>query len=229
MLKLILNGLLEGDFGASIAAMRSWLATAKPGEPAQMLRSCAPEHRAKVALLMKDLLSRFPATVIGAPVLLKWTPEGTQRRIKLPFPSIELLHPCKDLMFLGWLGAETQVPLAFPFAPEKHTVFIEAHKVTAAVALFKTHPGVFDLNEIEMPDAWWANLLIGIPGSMNVSSRMLLPYPDALDAAQCMLAAATEQPSPDAVFIGATAKLYAETTGSLYLEGIRNQSPGQFI
>ncbi|MBU9199932.1 hypothetical protein KTD31_00765 [Burkholderia multivorans] len=184
--------LKAGDIRKSLEVMRGWLDAAEPGEPEQLLTEASDEIRPRLALLMRDLLSRFPSTIVGAPMLVYSAPDfedaNWAQRLKLPFPGQDDNQPCADLHFLGWLHADTPLPISLPFHPERYALEVEWQKPTGVVALFRSHPALFDLDTVELPNFWWANLFRPVSANIHLSARMLLPYPDALEAVRLMQA-----------------------------------------
>lgn len=227
----LLSALQKGNIYGAMTLARAWLAQAPAGAPESLLRECPKELRGRLALLLRDLLSRHPATVLGAPVLLYCRPDDTQhgqpRRIRLPFPPAELNQPCSDLHFLGWVARETLLPVPIPFQPERHVIEVPLLEPFAAVALFRSHPEVFDLDELVLPDLWWAEVCRPLPGTIHLTTRMLLPYPDALEAARVLHASARGEPLPEAgFFLTDNAWAWATDAGALFQESCRHWHPG---
>ena len=197
--------LVSGDIAAALSRLRTWLTTAGPGDPESLLRRTSAAVRPKLVLLMRDVLSRYPSTLVGAPVLLFAQPESTPGKVQLPnitlpFPRPGANPPCADLHFLGWLPVKTQLPVEQPFKPERHNTQIPWFKPTAAVAVFRSHPEVFDLDAVELPNLWWGELLRPVEANIQMAARMLLPYPDALEVAGLMEAIANEETPPERGF-----------------------------
>lgn len=227
------------DIRPAITLMRHWLVTAKPGDPEALLAECPAEVRGKVSLLLRDLLSRYPSTILGAPVLVYSVPEQdaeatdclppldqTLPALRLPFPPRQLSQPCSDLHFLGWVSRDAQLPLAFPFRPAEQSVELPRLEPVAAVALFRSHPGVFDLDTLCLPDTWWAEVFLALPGRTRLSARMLLPYPDALEAARLLHASARGEPLPSrGGFLSDNAWAWASDAGALFQESCRHWQP----
>jgi hypothetical protein len=216
------------DIARSIELLRNWLITAKAGEPEALVRETRAALRAKVMLLMRDLLSCYPATILGAPVLLLASPDSDSCRqqmphLSLPFPDPDTAQPCAELRFLGWLPTDTLLPVALPFRAEQHPVAVRWFKATAAVAVFRSHPGVFDYDSIALPNSWWAELFQPTAGNIRLASRVLLPYPDALEAARVLEAAANaEAPAKQGLFLSDAAWHWAHSEGVLFHETCRH-------
>lgn len=225
----VLASLRRGDIKESLVLMRDWLAGAAPGEPEESLTACPVDLAPRAALLMRDLLSRYPATLLGAPVLLYCTPEegfGPQQSITLPYPDLRSAQPCADLHFVGWLPCNTQLPVVMPYRPEHHDRVVPLHTIHAAVALFRSHPGVFDLDELELPVQWWGELFRGVPGNVQMEARMLLPYPDALEAARVLQASATgKETNIERHFLSDNGWGWAYNAGTLFQETCRHLFP----
>lgn len=226
-----INKLLRtGQVKSALDLMRTWLTTAAPGEPEALLAECDEGLKPKIALLMRDLLSRYPYTLVGAPVLLYYNPGPTMAdtpniRVPLPHPTISQASPCSDLHFLGWLNPTAMLPLAMPFRPERHGLHAPSKTIYAAVALFKSHPNVFDMDELILPNTWWAELFREVPGNVHMSARLILPYPDALETARELLRAATGSSGNPYHFISETAVDWAKNAGELFKETCRHQYP----
>lgn len=216
------------DIPRSIELLRNWLTTAKTGEPEALLLEMRPPLRAKVALVMRDLLSCYPATILGAPVLLLASPDSDSCRqpmpqLTLPFPEADTAQPCAELRFLGWLPTDTLLPVALPFRAEQHAVAAPWFRPTAAVAAFRGHADVFDFDALALPNSWWVDLFRTTAGNIRLASRVLLPYPDALEAARVLKAAANAEPPPEqGLFISDATWHWAHSEGVLFHETCRH-------
>lgn len=223
----VLATFTNGDIQQSITLMRKWLDTAAPGEPERLLEACPAPVKGRVVLLMRDLLSRYPATLLGAPVLLMCQPDEASghavQRILLPHPPAEHKQPCSELHFVGWLAANTPLPVQLPYHPKNHEVYAEMGRVTTVVALFRSHPGVFDLDELVLPNTWWGELFRSVEANIQLSARLLLPYPDALEAAQVLSHAASGSAlSSKHHFLSDNGWAWARDCGELFKESCRN-------
>ena len=220
--------LVKGDIPRSIELLRDWLVTAQEGEPEALLRATRVAVRPKLALLMRDLLSRYPATLLGVPVLLFAQPDSEschaqQMNIELPFATLDCVQPCAELHFVGWAPVGAALPIPQPFRPEKYKCVVPWFKATAAVALFRSSPHVFDADTIELPNFWWSELFRPVSGSIRLAARMLLPYPDALEAAAVMEAVAnTETPPERGLFLSDATWHWAHSEGILFHETCRH-------
>jgi hypothetical protein len=197
-----IEGVLKrGDFEKGIDLMRDWLSTCQPGEPGQLLQASSPQMRPNVTLLMRDLISRYPNTLLGCPFLVYCTQDASSDLLvpicgmELPFPSRKNAKPCSDLHFIGWLPCDTQLPVRFPFQPAQYETTVNWCTPTAYVALFRAHPDVLDLDGIAVPSEWWADVFIHATrsdqvGNVRIEGDMLLNYPDAIEVAAAMQAGA---------------------------------------
>lgn len=186
--------LKTGDIQRGLEVLRNWLAVAEPGEPELMLLSASDAIRPKVVLLMRDLLSRYPATIVGVPLLLVASPDFEDTSapwsscLTLPPASPEARQPCMDMEFLGWAPSTLKLPLTLPIAPEQLSAAIPWSKPTSIVALFRTTSDVFDLDSVDIPNSWWGTFFQDISANIYMTGRLVLPYPDALEAARVMQA-----------------------------------------
>lgn len=219
----------------ALALTRTWLAGASAGEPEELLAQCPARLKPRLTLLLRDLLCRYPHTLVGAPAVMYFKADspgkGEQaRKLRLPHPDPETVEPCKALHFLGWLNPRTQLPLETPFRPERHEIFLPSNTMQVAVALFKCSPEVFHLEGIDLPTAWWARLFEHSEGSVHVSSRVVQPYPDALETARELLKGATGAAEPvENHFINDTTAEWARGSGALFRESCRRQYPLQVL
>lgn len=238
VLSSVVAALQKGEVRKSVELMQNWLTSAQPGEPERLIARCPVPWRSKLVLLMRDLLSRYPATILGAPVLVYCTEEddivsldcrpalsgaNTTRNVLLPYPSTQdLAQPCFDLHFLGWLPQNAQLPLLLPFQPERYPVSVPINDISAAVALFRSHPDVFELDQLELPNQWWGDLFQPVHCNVRISARMLLPYPDALEAARVLSTAARGEPAPArGGFLSDNGWAWARDAGELFQETCR--------
>lgn len=219
----------SGDVRKSIEVMRGWLAVAEPGEPEALLAESSAAIRPRVALLMRDLLSRYPSTIVGAPMLLFAGPDNEESEapspsgLTLPYPTPEHAQPCEDLRFVGWLPATTPLPLALPFHQQRYSCEVPWHKPTSVVALFRTHPGLFDLDTVELPNMWWSWLFQPVKANIHLTARMLLPYPDALEVARVMQSGTRGEPLPGkGFFLSDAAWSLACDEATLFQESCRH-------
>lgn len=216
--------LRSADIGRSVAAMSAWLATAAPGAPTKLLQDASPALRPKLALLMRDILTNLPGTVMGCPVLLWATPEEAPSMtlwpadVALPAAGTQPA-PCNDLEFLGWVTDETKLPLPLPFFQSQHPTNIPWLKPTCRVALFKAHPDLYDLDRLEFPHTWWIGLLKDTPARIRLTSSLLLPYPDALEAAQVQTAVLRKEPPPENLHFLSDKHFRAAVQEALLFEG----------
>jgi len=209
--------------------MRGWLTIAEPGEPELLLAESSDFARPKVALLMRDLLARFPSTIVGVPVLLFAAPDFEDmsapwgKCLKLPLLDAADSQPCADLHFLGWAPADTPLPLALPIRAEHYSHEVPWSKPTCVVALFRSHPDVFELDKIELPNQWWGTLFRSVTANIHLSARQILAYPDALECARLLSACARREPMPSkGYFLSDEAWGYASAEAELFKESCRH-------
>lgn len=222
--------LKSGDVRKSLAVMRDWLLAAEPGEPELLLAEASDSLRPKIALLMRDLLSRYPSTIVGVPMLVMAAPDfedagagAWAKYLTLPFPAPADSSPCEELHFLGWLPADTPLPLELPFHPERYSSEVAWLKPTSVVALFRSHPGLFDLDTVELPNHWWGLLFRSVSANIHMSARLLLPYPDALEASRLLQACARGEPLPSpGQFLSDAAWGLAQDEAALFNESCRH-------
>lgn len=216
--------LLKGDIASAITLSRPWLNRAKREEVIELLSTFPAEDREKIVVLFRDMLSRYPFSLIGCPVLFFAEPEEDQANtnLVLPLAGPDLVEPIEDLLFLGWISKDTLVPMNTPFRPELSLTPVPLSKVHCAVALFRAQHEEIDVNKIELPPQWWAELLSPLEGYLRISARLFAPLPDALDAANIMAASALEEELPSQIyFLEEPLKDWASCAGSTFLNDCR--------
>jgi|GEM_PF-3185538 len=225
----LIAALACSDIIGSIAQLRNWLMKAAPGEPQALLcETFEASLRPRLILLMRDLLSHYPYTILGAPVLLLAQPDSAACRrqmtqLSLPFPTPDTAQPCADLHFLGWLPMAALLPVALPFRPEHHSVVVPWFRPTAVIAMFRSQPSVFDIDNIELPSQWWGELFRPTAGNIRLTSHVLMPYPDALEAARVLHAAANAEALPEqGPFLSDAAWHWAHSEGVRFHETYRH-------
>lgn len=184
----------SGDIQRGLDVLRNWLTVAEPGEPELMLLATNPSVRPKLALLMRDLLSMYPTSIVGVPLLIVASPDFEDTtapwatNLTLPAAAPEHQSPCAGLDFLGWLPPTTKLSLDLPLTLERATATIPWSKPTTVVALFRATTDFFELDSIDIPNSWWSFFFHKISANIYMTGRLVLPYPDALDAARVMQA-----------------------------------------
>lgn len=229
-----------GNMISAIKLLQSWLEGAAPGDMERALAEGTPAQQAALVLLLRDVMARYPATVLGAPVLFyiddryHGLPGGGIRRatdslaaarnpkVQLPFAYGARSQPNVNLHFLGWAPIDASFPLSMPFRPERYNTLVPTRQIYASVALFRSHPGVYELGSLDLEADWWAALFAETPGFVRLSARMLLPYPDAIEAAQVMYHTSQGTQPPRTWFLSESAAQWAQATGALFVETCRH-------
>jgi len=183
--------LLQNRIQAAIDALLPWLREhgSSVGAIADLLAACPAIASQRLIVLLADILTGYPRSTVGAPVLIFATPENRRRspsKLLLPCQDTDAPQPGKGLKFLGWASAKTIVPEVWLQSP-KHPVSIEMGQICAAVAVFESHQAPDEPLPAIGPE-WWGHLFLqtGCCVSMT-AAEPLLPYPSAVEAAQIML------------------------------------------
>jgi hypothetical protein len=165
----------------------------------ELVRYCRRDLRAQA--LFRDLLVRYPDFLWGAPVMIFSTQEMTLGRPEL--------LPCPAVEAVAWM------PLSAvdgpSFIPSTEPVVIPANTPTCAVLLIKA---AFD-DEPEIPHEYWHEILpiTEYAHRVYISARMMLPWPDAVEAA-LVLAGTPRMPG----FASAAALSWARDAGAVFRE-----------
>lgn len=192
------------DFQKSIDLLRVWLRDCETGQPNQLLEVCSVTVRAQVRNLMCDLLSCYPDTMLGIPLLIFGTAKNVDDGfLTLPFPAFEQINPCPGLHFLGWLRCDALLPVALPFYPDQYDFEVACRVPTAYVGVFRTlaHDPDVDVNAVS--PLWWGDLFLNRNqsshpiGNVRLESNLLVPYPEALEIAAAMQAGARNGSAPE--------------------------------
>lgn len=193
----------NGDFQKSIDILRAWLRDCELGQPNQLLKMCSVTIRAQVRNLMCDLLSCYPDTMLGLPLLIFGTAKNLDDGfLTLPFPAFEQMNPCPGLHFLGWLRCDALLPVALPFCPEQYDVEVACRVPTAYVGVFRTLAHDPDVGVNAVSAMWWGDLFFNRNqsnpvGNVRLESNFLYPYPEAIEIAAAMQAGARNGSAPE--------------------------------
>jgi len=134
-----------------------------------LARYCRRDPRAQ--LLFLDLLTRYPAKLHGAPVLIYSTQD-------MVLPTPELL-PCPAAEAVAWVPLSVlDAPV---FAPTSAPITVPANEPTCAVLVLKAEHDA----EVDVPHDYWHDILPihAYNHRVYISARMLLPWPAAVEAA----------------------------------------------
>jgi len=187
--------------------------------PESMIHLADPDDRPRLVTLLRDIITEYPHTLLGAPVLIRW--RSSRATIELPVPDSLDPAPSAGLEFVAWLPLDSRIPASLPRpGVPPATVTIASHRIQCAVALFRATPDAPDPDQHDISHDWWATLFSETPqqDSVYLSARMLLPYPDALEAAQVLYRTAFKGKPPTqlARFLSDDAWAWAVDAGLQY-------------
>lgn len=196
-----------------IAEMRNWLVEATPGDLANLLDGCTEFERLRIVVLLRDILTYHPKKLFGAPVLLDWR-SPTRDQALLPFATNS--NPNSSFTLKGWLPADASVLGSKP----RTDLSADTNTVTTAIAVFEVDADIEDVKADDIDNMWWGELFNQALTDDNVylSSRMLLPLPDAIEAAFCMHSTATRRSAvvEPTYFINKAVKAWALQAGQAF-------------
>lgn len=211
--------LKTGDVATAIALLRPWLLVALPGEAELLVHSAPPGIRHHLCLLMLDLLSQWPQTILGAPVQLfaarSTNTPPNQTLFEMP-ASPSCIVPVRGLVFLGWIDKGTTLALPSVKIPSQ---FIAIDRMVSLVALFRTQPEL-EIDNLKIPENWWARLFAGSNVDAYFTAHTLQPYPIALETCRLLDDAANgkDQSDNDLLFVTQSQVDWAIKTGPVFRE-----------
>jgi hypothetical protein len=185
--KDLLDRLHAGDPSAALAAAQAWIARPDVGYPAIYALidhfGANPARQAEVTTLFRDLLSCYPATLWGVPVLI-----ACDGPIQLP-DLMSAPPPVEGAWDLRWHSIDRGAgQVALP--GRSSTVQLPPWQICCALLTLVTPDALAE--PIQISNDWWRGLFESRSPSaadpaVYVSARMHLPLPDALEAAEAML------------------------------------------
>jgi len=201
-----IEGMLKSrDIAKVIGLMRVWLDGCRVGDPGRLLDACSPQMRPNVATLLRDLLTNYPKTLLGCPLLMYATENDDVAEsapgVRLPFPRPVHASPCSGLWFIGWAPAYLRPPIYLPLSPEPRHTTLMWNQAASHVAMFSGSAEDLDMERIQIPSEWWGDLFMkGMSsqphGNVRIEGDLLISYPDALEIAAAQQAGARGEPMP---------------------------------
>jgi len=165
-----------------LAWAKEWTQTATYGDIQRLVAQVPARERDHFVLLLRDVLSGYPEVTHGLPVLFRYT-DANNGSMHLPLP--EHAPPDPSIRSMSWLSLAT-LRDGRRFGLPRDS-YIEPGGMHCAVLLVQTAGPT----EPELSDEWWSELLeIPEHASLSISSRAVLPWPDAVEAGCALLSAA---------------------------------------
>jgi hypothetical protein len=209
--------LRTGNVPGSIGLLQTWLSAACPGEAELLMRSAPRDIREHLSVLMLDLVTDWPKTILGVPVQLfvarsQDTPLR-QRHFRLP-QSPTCIVPIRGLVFMGWISEHSKLPM-FPGSPKP--IYIGMECMVCRIGLFRAQPD-FDFDNQAIPARWWADLFTGCQADVYLSAHFLQPFPMACEIGQVLDDAARGKvwPEDEYLFIKELEAKWARQTGPIF-------------
>ena len=209
---------------AAISVLGPWLQAAMPGEAELLIQAAPPGIRSHLCLLMLDLLTEWPQTILGAPVQLfaartNGTPSN-QSLFEMP-AAPACIVPVKGLVFLGLIDKSSPLSLSVGNIPRQAIVI---DRMVSLVALFRSQPDL-DIDNLMVPAIWWAKLFAGSNADAYFTAHPLQPYPEALETCRLLDDAANgkDQSLAEPLFMPPSQIKWALKTGPVFrVEGERH-------
>lgn len=206
--------LLNNEFHRAVVLAQTFLATASYANIAAEVAAAPVELRERLVLLFRDVLSLAPRRRFGVPVLLLLR-DPDRSRVRLP----SHIRPPAEWRSYVWREACTTGEA--PFVMLSREVIVLTGTVTAACL-------TLDLDQEAVPeidDDWWRELMEHSAESAIVLARMVLPWPDALEAACRMLSGARGELPDPALFLSPAAADFAYSAGREF--SAQHRAPSQ--
>lgn len=166
--------------------LRPWLSAASYADIRRLCMSMPERLRRHAVLLIKDLLTGYPEVLFGAPILIYFdSPAG--RVLELPLPDAA---PDTNVTSVAWISLRT-LRQAQPFDQSQAShgpMVIQSNRTECAILLLQCK----GTTAPEISDEWWSDVFRDrLPdGRIQMSSRILSPWPEALEAACSLFASA---------------------------------------
>lgn len=187
----------QNNLHGAIDFLREWLENCEQGDPNKLLNACSPNIRRNMRVLLCDVLSYYPETILGFPLLIFGaTKSADDCFLTLPFPTFENAHPCPGLRFLGWVPCDSSLPIRVPFRQKQYRTEVEYQKAVAYIGVFRAISGEHEIDVNAVQPMWWGDLFINHPKcekdseNVRLEGNVLLSYPEALEVAAAMQAGA---------------------------------------
>lgn len=191
------HNIVRNNLHGAIDLLRQWLETCEQGDPNKLLAMCTPSIRMNVRELLCDVLSCYPETILGFPLLIFGSAKNVDDGfLTLPFPTFENAHPCQGLRFLGWIPCDSSLPIRLPFRQKNYITEVENRKSVAYVGVFRIISEEYEIDVNAVHPMWWGDLFVNSPkcdkgvGNVRIEGNVLLSYPEALEVAFAMQAGA---------------------------------------
>lgn len=161
---------------------RVWTQTATYADITRLVKSMPPLDRDRLVLILRDVLTHYPETTHGLPVLFQYQ-DAQSLSLLLPLP--EYAPPDPSITKMAWVSLNTL--REGRFGQPTQNLRIPTDGMHCAVLLTTTAGPAMPT----LTDEWWAELMETAPGAcLRMSSRICAPWPDAVEAAAAMLSAA---------------------------------------
>lgn len=151
-----------------------------------LLAAATGRDREMLVGSLRDVITDYPATLHGVPAILVWASRDICTRT-LPITATK--HG--DLELLGWLPPDSLV-LSRPPAPLP-PLTVPVSQLSIVIAVFRSTTGAPPTCPTA---AFWSDLFADVPKkeAVRIHSPMLLPLPDAVEAARVMIAGQAGDP-----------------------------------
>ena len=191
------DAIREKNYYGAIGLLRAWLEICEQGEPNKLLAACAPSIRMNVREMLCDVLSCYPQTILGFPLLIFGAAKSVDDGfLTLPFPTFENANPCPGLRFLGWVPCDTSLPIRLPFLQKQYRTEVKRRKPIAYIGVFRVISEEHEIDVNAVRPMWWGDLFINhpqrneVPGNVRLEGNVLFSYPEAIEVAVAMQAGA---------------------------------------
>ena len=194
---------------AAISALSAWAPQAGYQGAAALIRDCPEADRARLVSVLRDIMSLYPTTLHGIPILMHLRSERPYYDLPACDPK-----PVFEALDCRWQALKHDSP----WHPDtQHKPGIICNRPNVMLMLVRMPEGA---PPPEVPDDWlgWRYSTLPEDEQMHISARMVLPYPDALEAARVMRDAVVtgDSDSQQTAFLAPAARDFAIEAGRAF-------------
>lgn len=173
--------LKQGSILQALDLANQWRGSRLGGSLESELLELSDADRRSLVVLLRDVLTEFPQTILGCPVLAL-RPQADVDTAWLPVLSTDL-QPAPSIHFLGWHSCKSDIPILSSETIDSCAPVALGPGVTPLVGLFKSDTDLIPDN-FELPPMWLVHSVRAAGVELHLHAASLLDYPSAFEAAR---------------------------------------------